>query len=73
MPTVSIEIGYPTRFVREIGDDDPNDLNDVPIRFLWKSNVSGFQTANITLSAGTIQGELVQRRGRFLCHDGTSA
>ena len=51
-----IETGYPTRYVRSIGTNDPEGLNDVPIFFLWGADADGFEDADVTVTGATKQG-----------------
>lgn len=62
---VCIHTGYPTRYVQAIGDDDPDDVNDVPIRFMWRADAAGFEKSDIRVEGATLQGELERYRDNF--------
>ena len=52
--TVTITSGYPDRYIVAIGNDDPADTNDFPIRLDWNSVVTGFAQSDITLTGATL-------------------
>ena len=53
--SVTIESGYPMRYVQEIGVDAPADSNDYPVRFEWDGAAEGFDTDDITVTGATLQ------------------
>ena len=53
--SVTIESGYPVRYVQEIGVDAPANANDYPVRFEWNRAAEGFDTDDITVTGATLQ------------------
>ena len=47
---ISIPLG--SQLVKSIGANDPDDLNDFPVLFVFSENGTGLTEAGITLSAG---------------------
>ena len=52
--SLTIETGYPNRYVQALGNEDPADTNDFPIRLDWNSVVTGFAQSDITLTGATL-------------------
>lgn len=52
---VLIHTGHPRRYVRIIGSNDPESINDVQILFLWTSSGDGFQDADVTVTGASKQ------------------
>ena len=53
MPSVTLqEIPIGSQLVSTIGANDPEDLNDFTVLFIYPENVTGLTEAGITLSAG---------------------
>ena len=59
-PAVTIETGYPNRYVVDIGSNDPEDRNDFPIIFRWNQKVD-FEQADATITGATLVGDLVEK------------
>ena len=53
--TLTIETGYPNRYVTAIGNDDPADLNDYPIRVNSDVDVSDLTESDITVTGAIVQ------------------
>ena len=60
-PVLTIETGYPTRYVETIGNNDPADKNDFPLIFRWNQKVNVFIQSDITLTGATLVGDLTEK------------
>ena len=52
--TLTISTGYPSRYVEAIGDNDPADKNDYPIRIDSDVDVSGLTESDVTVTGATV-------------------